>query len=262
MRKTGAWTVRIAWIVLVLASIPIVLDYVEHLLTDSWAWYAWAFPLCVVSSVWRAERRASRIVPAILLVLFGIAWEVVASASGMLRLGRPGFVLAASGILAADGRLDLRRFVMMALAVPIPRVLLERMGEPLLFVNFELLARTLQMAGVPVLATVQGVERSTGLVIFEASDVGWTSAIFAFGLAWVLFERRGSSWGKTLIGSGIAALAGFVVHLLCTTVLFALVEPSSIADTRIWRDALSYSAVVAGAIGYWVLRLRAKPTAC
>ena len=152
LRKTGAWTVRIAWIVLVLASIPIVLDYVEHLLTDSWAWYAGALLMCAVSSVWRAERRASRIVPAILLVLFGIAWEVVASASGTLRLGSPGFVLAASGILAADGRLDLRRFVMMALAVPIPRVLLERIGEPLLFVNFELLARTLQMAGVPALA--------------------------------------------------------------------------------------------------------------
>ena len=67
MRKTGAWTVRIAWIVLVVASIPIVLDYVEHLLTDSWAWYAGALLMCAVSSVWRAERRTSRIIPAILL---------------------------------------------------------------------------------------------------------------------------------------------------------------------------------------------------
>ena len=262
MRRTRGWTLRIAWIVLVLASIPIVLDYVEHVFTHSWAWYAGVLFACAVSSVWRAERRAPRILPAILLISFGIAWEIFASASGVLRLGRPGFVLAASGILLADGRLDLRRFVMMALAVPIPRVFLERIAEPLLFVNFELLTRTLQMAGVPALATAQGVERSTGLVVFEASDVGWTSAIFAFGLAWVLFERRGSSWGKTLIGSGVGIVVGFVVHLLCTTALFALVEPSSIADTRIWRDVLSYSVIAAGAIGYWILRLRARPRAC
>ena len=262
MRRTGAWTVRIAWIVLVLASIPIVLDYVEHLLTDSWAWYAGALLVCAVSSVWRAERRASRIIPAILLILFGISWEIIASASGMLRLGRPGFLLAALGILAADGRLDVRRFVLMALAVPIPNALLERIGEPLLFLNLEMLTRTLQAAGVRAVATAQGVQRSAGLVIFEATDVGWTSAILAFGLAWALFERHGRSWAPTLIGSGIAALAGFVVHLLCTTALFALVEPSSITDTRIWRDALSYSVIIVGAVGYWVRRLRAKPTAC
>jgi hypothetical protein len=257
LRRSRAWTVRIAWIVLTLASIPIVLDYLEHVFTQSWAWYAGALFACAVSSLWRAKRRASRVIPAILLILIGIALEIFASASGVLRLGRPGFVLAASGIVAADGRLDLRRFVIMALAVPIPHALLERIGEPLLFVNFEMLARTLQMAGVPALVTAHGVERSAGLVTFVATDVGWTSAIFGFGLAWVLFERRGSSWGKTVIGSCVGIVAGFVIHLLCTTVLFALVEPSSIADTRIWRDALSFFVIVIGAGSYWVLRLRA-----
>ena len=43
------------------------------------------------------------------MILLGIAGELFASASGMLSLGRPGFLLAASGILAADGRLDVRR---------------------------------------------------------------------------------------------------------------------------------------------------------
>ncbi len=256
-----AWIIRVAWLVLFVASIPIVLDYVEHVLTHSWAWYALAFPACVVSSVWRAERRTSRTIPAILLILFGIVWEVIASAAGMLRLGRPGFLLAASGILAADGRLDLRRFVMMALAVPIPHALLGRIGEPLLFLNVEMLTRTFQAAGVPARATAQGVKGPAGLVIFEAIDVGWTSAIFAFGLAWVLFERLGSSWGPTLIGSAFAAVAGFAVPLLCTTALFALVEPSSIADTRIWRDALSYCVIAAGMGGYWILRLRARARA-
>ena len=118
---TAAWRMRVARIVLVVASIPIILDYVEHVLTHSWAWYAWVFPACVVSSEWRAEKRTPRSIPAILLIAFGIAWEVLASASGMERLGRTGLLLAAAGILAADGRLDLRRFVMMALAVPMSR---------------------------------------------------------------------------------------------------------------------------------------------
>jgi hypothetical protein len=256
-----AWTVRIAWGVLVLASIPVLLDYVEHVLSHSWAWYAWAFPICGVLSVSKANRQASKIVPAIVLILFGIAAEVVASASGMLSLGRPGFLLAASGILAADGLLSLRRFVMMALAIPIPHALLERIGEPLLFLNATMLENFLQAVGVSALATTHGVRRSDGMVFFEAMDAGWTSTIFAFGLAWFLFERRGSSWMQTLIGSGIAAVVGFAVHLLFTTALFGLVEPSAISDARIWRDVLSYSAIAVGTGGYWVLRLRANPEA-
>jgi len=255
----AAWMLPIAWSFLVLASIPVVLDYVEHIHSHSWAWYAWVFPVCVVFSLSRAKRRTPRIILAILLILFGIAMEIYASASGMLRLGRPGFLLATAGILAADGRLDLRRFVMMVLAIPVPYALLKRVGEPLLFLNVEMLTRTLQTVGIPALATAQGVERPTGLVYLKAIDVGWTASVFAFGLAWVLFERRGTSWAWTLIGSGIAAALGFVVHLLCTTSLFALVEPSAIADARIWRDVLSYCVIVGGAASYWVLRLRADP---
>ena len=253
------WTFRIAWIVLFLASIPIVLDYIDHVFSHSWAWYAWVFPVCVVLSVLRAERRASRIIPGILLIMLGLAGEIFASASGMLNLGRPGFLLAASGILAVDGRLDLRRFVMMALAIPIPHALLERIGTPLLFLNIELLERTLQAADIPALVTAHGIERPAGVVIFKAIDVGWTSAILAFGIIWVLFERRGSSWPQTLIGSTVAAVFGFTVHLLCTTALFASVEPSAIADARIWRDALSCSVIGAAMVAYWVLCLRVKP---
>lgn len=253
------WTFRIAWLVLALASAPVLLDYVEHVISHSWAWYAVVFPICAISSVWRADRRAHRVIPAILLILLGIIWEIIASASGMLRLGRPGFLLAAAGILAADGRLDFRRFVMMALAIPLPHALLEKIGDPILFLNAAILTRTLRAGGVPALATTQGVERPAGLVIFNAMDVGWTSAIFAFGLAWVLFERHGSSWAKTLIGSGATAVVGFAVHLLCTTALFAFVEPSAIANTRIWRDVLSYSVIAVTLSSYWALFVRAKP---
>lgn len=256
----AAWIIRIAWIVLVLASLPILLDYVEHVLRHSWAWYTWVFPVCVASSIGRAERRAPRTIPAIILILLGIALEIFASASGMLRLGRPGFLLAASGILEADGRLSIRRFVMMALAVPIPHALLARIGEPLLFLNFEILARTLQAAGLPAIATAEGVERPAGLVFFRAMDAGWTSAIFAFGLAWVFFEYRGSSWRRTLIGSSIGAGVGFIVHLLCTTVLFALAEPSAIEHTRIWRDVLSYGVLAGGMAWVWARHLRARPS--
>jgi hypothetical protein len=246
----AAWIFSIAWIFLLLSAIPIVLDYVEHIHAQPWAWYALVFPLCVFSSLSRTERRAPRVILAFVLVLFGIVWEIIASASGMLRLGRPGFLLATAGILAADGRLDLRRFVIMALAIPIPYAVIKRIGEPLLFLNLETLTRTLHAFGVPAIVTAYGVERPTGLVTFEAIDAGWTSAIFAFGLAWVLFEHHGRSWGRTLIVSGIAAVAGFVVHLLCTTALFALVEPASLADTRIWRDALSYCVIAAGTGAY------------
>jgi hypothetical protein len=256
---TTTWTLRTAWIVLVLGSIPFVFDYVEHILSHSWAWYAGIFPIFVVSSLARAERRSSRTILAILLILFGITVEIYASASGMLRLGCPGFVLAASGILAADGRLDVRRFIMMALAIPIPHAWLERIGEPLLFLNIEILTHTLQAMSIPALATAQGVERPAGLVLFNVMDVGWTSAIFAFGLAWVLFERRRSSWTRTLVGSGVAALMGLVVHLLCTTTLFALVDPSTIIDARTWRDVLSLCVIAVGARGYFFLRLRANP---
>jgi hypothetical protein len=252
----AAWIFPIAWSFLVLGSIPVVLDYIEHIHSHSWAWYACVFPVCAVSSLWRARKRTPRIILATLLILFGIAAEIYASASGILRLGRPGFLLAASGILAAEGRLDVRLFVMMALAIPIPHTLLVKIGEPLLFLNVEILARSLQAMGVPALATAQGVERPAGLVSFEAIDVGWTSTIFAFGLAWVLYERVGRSWSRTLIGSGIAAVMGFVVHLLCTTILFTLVEPSGIADVRTWRDVLSYCVIAVGAGSYWVLYLR------
>lgn len=258
VRLPTIWMLPIAWALLVLASLPVVVDYVEHILSHSWTWYAWVFPICVVASALRAERQTSRLILATLLILFGIAGEIYAAASGMLSLGRPGFLLVASGILAADGRLDLRRFVMMALAIPLPYALLTRIGDPLLFLNAEMLTRTLQAVGVPALAMAKGVQRPAGLVFFSVTDVGWTSSIFAFGLAWVLFERRGSSWPRTLIGSGIAAALGFVVHLLCTTSLFALVEPSAIADTRIWRDVLSYCVIAVGAASYWVLHLRTE----
>lgn len=254
----ASWTFRSAWIVLFLGSFPIILDYIEHVLSHSWAWYVWVFPVGVVLSTSRADKRASHTVPAILLVLLGIASEVYASASGMLSLGRPGFLLAASGLMLADGRLDLRRFVLMALAIPIPYALLNTLGEPLLFLNLNMLTSTLQAVEVPALATLQGVQRPSGMVIFKAVDVGWTSAIFAFGLAWMVLERRESSWTRTLTGSGIAAALGFVIHLLCTTVLFALSEPSTIASARIGRDVLSYCVIAMAAGCSWVLLLRTK----
>lgn len=254
----ASWTLRSAWIVLFLASVPIILDYIEHVLTHSWAWYAWAVLAGAWLSISRAQNRASHPIAAILLVLLGITLEVYASASGMLSLGRPGFLLAASGLLLWGGRLDLRRFVLMALAIPIPYALLKMIGEPLLFLNLDMLTRTLQTVGVPALATLQGVQRPSGLVIFHAVDVGWTSAIFAFGLAWIVFERRQDTWARTLIGSGIAAGLGFVIHLLCTTVLFALAEPSTIASARVGRDVLSYCVITMMAGCAWALLLRTR----
>jgi len=257
--NSTAWTFRISWLVLALASFPIILDYIQHVLSHSWAWYAWVFPICVLLSVSRAKRRTPHIVPAISLITLGIVCEIFASASGMLSLGRPGFILAASGILLADGRLDLRRFVMLALAIPLPHALLEKIGPPFLFLNIEMLARMFQIMGVPALATLHGVEQPAGILMFKANDVGWTSAIFAFGLAWVLFERYGRPWLQTLIGSAFAAVVGLLIHLLCTTLIFAFIEPSAIANARIWRDILSYSMIGAAIGGYRALCLRAKP---
>jgi len=253
------WTFRILWIVLVLASIPIILDYIDHVLGHSWAWYVWVFPVCVVSSVRRTKRRAARTIPAILLIVLGVIIEIYASASGILRLGRPGFLLVASGVLEADGRLDFRRFVMMTLAIPIPHTLLTIIGTPLLFLNVTLLKHTLQALCIPALATAQGIERPIGMVAFKAVDVGWTSAIFAFGLVWVLFASRRSSLLQALIGSAVAALVGFLIHLLCTTALFAAMDPSELADARIWRDAVSYSVIGAATVAYWFFALRGKP---
>ena len=254
-------TLRLAWIALVLASAPILVDYFEHVFSNSWAWYAAVFPVLAVWSARSTERRASRIAPGILLIFLGIMIEIYASASGMLNRGRPGFLLAASGILATEGRLEPRLFVIMALAIPMPHALFARIGEPLLFLNIEMLSHALHAMGIPALVTLQGIERPAGLVVFKAVDVGWTSAIFASGLSWVLCARRGSTWGTTLIASSIAAVAGFAVHMLCTTALFALVTPSGIAETRIWRDALSYTLIASGAGWYWVANVRGKPEA-
>ncbi len=248
--------IRTAWLALLIASMPVIVDTLDHVRAHSWAWYAFAFPVCAVLAIREPEDRPHRPILAAGLIAFGLVLEVVAAAAGMLRFGRPGVLLAAAGILAADGRLDLRRFGILMLSIPVPHVVLERMSEPLLSLNTEALVLTLRVLGIPALGTALGVERPSGLVVFESSDAGWTSAILALGLAWFFCPRRGHARASTVLGLGAAALVGLAVHQFCTAVLFALVEPASVADVRVGRDVLCYVAIAIGSIGYWVPRTR------
>lgn len=236
----------IVWFVLFLISGPILLDYAKHVAANSWAWYALVFVPITPLAILMTPTQRPRVIAAVLLVTLGAAVETVAMASATLRLGRLGFVLAATGILLLQGRGSARTAVLLVLCVPLPHWILESMGDRLLPQLAQILATFSQWSGTPALALGAQIESAAGIFKLEATDIGWTSAILAFGLTWFVCLRSKIPVRDSILGGTLMAIGGALGHALITVTLFHRSTSAAPSALRSDRDLLAYALVLVG----------------
>jgi len=257
LRDRSRWILSTVWVVLFLVSGPILLDYANHIATQSWAWYVLAFLPITPLAISMTPVRKPRVIGAILLVTLGATLETVAMASASLGLGRIGFVLAATAILLLQGRASVRTTVLLVLCVPIPHWILERLGETLLPQLAQILATVSRWSGTPALAIGTQVETSASIFELDATDVGWTAAVLAFGLTWFACLCFKVPIRRSILAAALIAIGGVLGHALITISIFHLSTSTDPSALRLGRDLLSYTLVLLGVgiASVWLIRL-------
>jgi hypothetical protein len=257
LRDRSKWILSTVWVVLFLASGPILLDYASHVATHSWAWYVLVFLPITPLAISMTPVRKPRVIGAILLVSLGATLETVAMASASLGLGRIGFILATTAVLLLQGRASVRTTVLLILCVPIPHRILERLGETLLPQLAQILATVSRWSGTPALAMGTQVEKSASVFELDATDIGWTAAAFAFGLTWFACLCFKITIRRSILAAALIATGGALGHALITISIFHLSASSDPSALRLARDLLAFglASFGVGIASVWLIRL-------
>lgn len=228
-----------AWIALLFAALPVLADLGRHLLSSSWAWYALVFPALAAITIRRTPPGPSRPGWALVVVAAGLAIQGWGIASGELRTGRIGVLLAVVGLLLLQGRASVRPLLLLALCIPVPRLVLLRLAEPPTHWIAQATAWSLQRQGTPALAHGSLVERGAGVVSFNEFDIGIQTAILAGGLAWGAGLMRGWPTRRLCAASVLAGACGIALHVLLTALLLARADAVQVEEARRLRDVLA-----------------------
>ncbi len=235
--------------ILGVACVPILTDWLRHLASHSWTWASLAFPPLVAWLTARTRPGPARVAPALLLAAVGALAIVWALVSGSPRLGRPGLLLAVAGILLLFGRLRPRVAVLLALCLPFPAFLLERIAAPLLPPLAAVLASVLSVTGPAQAFGGLGDTPRQALAFLEPADVGLPVALLAGGLRWAQETLGMGAVGPALVRCAAAALLGVALQVVIT---LAWLWTGAASDaTRPFRDlaVLGLVAIVIAGLG-------------
>lgn len=242
------WALRIIWVVLAAISWPVLVDTAAHVGANTWTWYALAIlPLAVLATL-AATPGPPHGLWAVLGVAVGVGIEVWAIASGAVRIGRFGLAIAVIAVLLLQGRADRRNVVLLALCVPIPSFVVRGVCEPVVALLCRAGAALSNALGAPAFAQGTQVEWSTGVYVFDGSDLGASTALFGLALGWLLAADPDRPPLAVLrVVAAMTALA-WLAHALVTLLLFAAFDPASIALVRPLRDAVAIVVAIAIAL--------------
>lgn len=256
---SSRWAEGMIWVALTAISMPILLDYGQHVASHSWAWYAPILLLLTVVAVLASPRQGSRPLAATILVAIGVGVQAWAVASGVLRLGRLGVVLCAAGVLLLHGRAHGRSLLLLALAIPVPNLVMARLGEPLLVGLSHAVAIWTRWTGTPALVSGHRVDSPGGSLYLDESDLGCSAAVFAFGLAWFVCARHAVPILRSFVLSSLAALLGTIAGGLVTILLYSSRASTQNVDSlRTLRDLCVIGLLLLAAVWYESVRSRSK----
>jgi hypothetical protein len=236
------------WIALAALFGPTLVDYADHVRAHSWAWYVIVFPFLVAIAAQRLRSANPRPRLAALLLSVAVVVQLIAMATGALRIGRPAAVLAIAAIFLLRGRRVGRILVLLALCVPVPNLLTVRLGEFALPKLARAISAFSSATGRPALALPDGIETASGIVPLVATDVGWTAAALAFGLAWFACDVGRASAIRGLLVATLAAGGGLVIHFLFTLGCYRYASVDAADTFRLVRDVVTYGTLIVAGI--------------
>lgn len=245
---------RVSFALLLFLSGPVLLDWADHVITHTWAWYVIPFVFLTPLAIHRSSPRGDpHGILAVCIVAAGFSIQLWAVASGVTRFARPGFVLCVIGVLLLYGRARFRNIVMLALCVPVPDFLIDRVGHISLPALASVFASADRLFGVSAVAIGPKIELPTRTIYLLPTDLGLTTGALAFGLSWYACLLFRLPLGQSIFIGAMAGASGVIIHWIGTAVL--LVTRSLDAGGRTPRDFAVYlTVVVATAVAWGVWR--------
>jgi len=240
------------WIGLVFAFGPALQPGIENLSSQPWTRGTLVFVLLAWIAA-RGAHGATRSRAGWLLVLLGIAIELVAIGGDVARAGRLGFVIAAIGLCRATGGCTLPVALLLAFLVPLPRALME-LGSPALENGFAGLAAGLARAlGFEVAAGRGLLSAGASTLRLVEPDGGLGLLLLFAGLAWFVELRAPSPSARARIFRGLrAGLAALALQVVATTLAAVALgggADDAAARGRAILDHLPWLATWAAGIG-------------
>jgi hypothetical protein len=231
-----------------LATGPILADWLRHVALNSWTLPSLAFPFLLTWIVSQQKSGRRQAGAAIALSILGSILVVGALLSGAPRLGRPGVLLGVAAILLLFGRLQIRSAVLLALCLPIPSFIQNRVGQPLLPLLASLLTEILEKMGPARPFGGLDATRQSALRFLAPEDLGISFALLAAGISWARDAHRVAPVRISLINAACAAFLGIAIHTGMTLAWLSTGQAS--ASSRSGRD-LAAAAMILVVMRLW-----------
>lgn len=215
------WPILV-WAGLVFAFAPSLRDTAELLWAQPWSRATLVFPVLAYVAA-RAEGPAAASRWGWVLVAVGIAIELLAIGSGLVRVGRFGFVLAAIGVCRGAGWCSLSVALLLGFLLPLPHAVLE-LASPGLEGGLARAAALLTGAfGVAVVHGRAGLGSGAMTLPLAPHDGGLGLAVSFMGLAWFAWMGGPERNRARLVGSVLAAALAAGGLQLASLVMAAIV---------------------------------------
>jgi len=246
-RWEGSGWQLMLWLGLLVAFSPVWPDLLELLIEQPWSRVALVFPWLA----WMASREDSgRSAPTAWgrgLLVFGLAFELLAIGADVVRVARLGLGVAAVGLCLAGGWTSVRVALLLLWAVPMPASLLNQLGPMLARLHASVADWTLSTAGLAVDRLGTGGLRSGGEeLVLGAADGGLQSMVAFAGFGWFWATRRGAPMTGLLRGAGGWALSALPLQMIVVTTAGAAFAAGASADrVRAALDLFSWLGVMA-----------------
>lgn len=241
------------WLGLAIAFSPVLLDLLRHVVANPWARTALIFPLLAAVAA-RHDRRVGPLPRSRRLVWIALglalALELVATAAGVVRLGRVGLFLGAAGLLVGAGWARPASGLVLLWAIPLPSLLLDLFSPGL----ESLMAGAVALAVPGVdFARIAGEPSWIGpgaRMRLWPTDGGLPMAFAMAGLGWFRGATIGRAPSRALSGAlrwGLLALPlqGILLGFGCIAFGLGFPEPA----IRLALDQVGWLLVLAAGAG-------------
>jgi len=244
------------WVGLLVAFSPTLLDLVRHLAENPWARYAALFPLLFARCALREPRRPTGHRDGSLWVVLGMAMELFGILAGATRIGRVGLALAAIGLCRRFAFASWPSLVLLALAVPLPSVVLDWISPGTENGLLHVASGGLGALGLGI--EFEGTRAFCGTqeLALERFDSGGTLVPLLAGLSWYHSLMLGIPTKTALARAAAAALLAIPVQIVAIALALLTLPMGAAASGRLALTHAPWMALAAVSLVITELRFR------